>query len=303
MTPASRIDDALLGPVRRDPKAGRGYSILARSSTGEDLADLRHPWCGFRAPDEEEPGRLDKAVYGGLHMNHFGHFLLEAMSRLWFLRAHPGATVLWHSLDLPVPHAPWPGRMAELARLLGLGDYRNVSIKGPLRVGELVVPPHGYRPGAALDPEQARALRVVKPLPRAIDRLWLSRSALPDQFGRLLGEADLEAKLAERGWTIFHPERHPVAEQARTLARANAVAGFAGSAFHAILLLEEPPARITLVERPAITMGDYAITLPQARIVRTALASLDPRGAWTSYRIEDGPALLDLVERSAEGAA
>ena len=80
-------------PVRR--LTGGRYGFGAAGPDGRFIEGFAHPWCHPLA--EPPPGpvaRLDgTAAYGGLAMSHFGHVLLEALSRLWFLRAKPAAMV------------------------------------------------------------------------------------------------------------------------------------------------------------------------------------------------------------------
>ncbi len=122
-------EQVTLLPCARDPGSRTGYSFGVFGPDGEFVPAFAHPWCGIRQPDSFVPRRLGRFIYGGLLMDHFGHFLLGAMSRLWFIRAHPelpvlwhtiALPVLWHTIALPVPHSPWPGWLQQVWHLLGL---------------------------------------------------------------------------------------------------------------------------------------------------------------------------------------
>jgi hypothetical protein len=76
-------------------------------------------------------------------MDHFGHFILEAMARLWFIRAYPELPVLWHDIALPIPHTPWPGWRELAWRLLALDRHVHHVIHEPGRFDQVIVP----RPG------------------------------------------------------------------------------------------------------------------------------------------------------------
>jgi hypothetical protein len=47
------------------------------------------------------------------------------------------------------------------------------------------------------------------------ETLWIFRSGLPFQLGRLFGDVVLDQVMEADGDGIFHPERHPIAEQIR----------------------------------------------------------------------------------------
>ena len=288
-------------PVARLP--GHGHVLGAAGPDGRFIDAFAHRWCRPASGTPEAPAlRLDRPVaYGGLAMNHFGHFLLEALSRLWFLRDRPEVPVVWHWIDLPVPHAAWQGWREAMINLVGLGRHRHVVVRQPLALPEVVVPRPGFQPHRALHPAQAEALAVLTGDAGAPGgRVWLSRRHLPPAFGRLEGEDRLEALLMARGWTVVRPEILPVAQQAGLFAAAEVVSGFAGSAFHAVLLQARPRARLRPVIRPAVPMRDYDIIAAARGLdhaaVPAALTVLGGRGSWTSYRIDDPAALAAAVD-------
>jgi capsular polysaccharide biosynthesis protein len=162
---------------------------------------------------------------------------------------------------------------------------------------------YGFR---GLHPRQVAALAVAPtPIPplHSGDRVWLSRSALPEQFGRLLGETVLESRLVARGWTVMRPEQMGVVAQANVFAGAATVAGFAGSAFHAVLLCTAPRARLRIVRRPAIRTVHYDLV---ARTRGLDLSHLEvsqrptgPLNAWTTFEIADPESAADTIVAAA----
>jgi len=231
-------------------------------------------------------------------MDHFGHFLLEAMSRLWFIRANPQVPVLWHDIALPIPHTSWPSWRQQVWRLLGLDRHVHHVIRQPRCFGQVIVPCPGLTK-QGLHPSQAAALAVVPAQPPSGERVWLSRTALPAQFGRLLGEELLERRLAGQGWIILRPERMPVTAQVSVFAHADTVAGFAGSAFHAVLLCAAPRARLRVLCRPSVTTEIYDLIAQARGLDQTHIVvPLRPFGvvnAWTTFELEDPEAAADIV--------
>jgi capsular polysaccharide biosynthesis protein len=224
------------------------------------------------------------------------------MARLWLIRAHPELPVLWHEIALPVPHGPWPGWQQQVWHLLGLDRHDHVVIRQPRRFGHVIVPHPGLSLAHGLHPEQASALAVVPAVPPASERVWLSRTALPSQFGRLLGEEVLERHLADRGWIVLRPESMRVADQANVFARADTVAGFASSAFHAVLLCASPRARLRILRRPSVRTENYDL-IAQARglhqvYIDVALRPLGAIDAWTTFDLTDPLAAADAVDCS-----
>lgn len=188
-------------------------------------------------------------IYGGVLRPHYGHFLLESLSRAWFLRRRPDLPILWHAANGRAVLSPWH---REVFAMLGMPEGRMQVILRPTAVERVLLPDAGCVIERRLHPVQARALAVFPaPAPRPGRRLWLSRSRLPDSLSKIEGEAALEAHLEVAGWTILHPQTLPVWRQLAAMADAEEIAGFEGSAFHSVLLLDGCRARLTLLRRSA----------------------------------------------------
>jgi len=281
-----------------------GRHVFGAWGPDERFVDaFAHPWCQpALARLGSAPERFETpVVYGGMAMNHFGHFVLEALSRLWFLRDRPELPILWHWIDLPVPHSAWEGWMDQVMALVGLGQRRNIMLRAPVFARQIIVPRHGFQSCAFLHPDQASALAVVVGDAGAPGgRIWLSRRGLPPQFGGVEGEEALEALLSARGWTVLEPEALTVAQKAGLFAAADIVSGFAQSAFHAVLLQAAPRARLRPVIRPSVTMQDYEI-VAAARGLDFAAITADltetvARASWSNYRLENAAALAEAVD-------
>jgi capsular polysaccharide biosynthesis protein len=297
---ATTFEHVALLPCMPDRRSPSGYSFGAIGPDGAIIPAFDHPWCEHRQPDGFVPRRLGTFIYGGLLMDHFGHFLLEAMSRLWFIRAHPELPVVWHEIRLPVPHTCWPGWWHQLWQLLGLDHHRHHVIREPRRFGRVIVPQPGLSLNDGLHPAQATALAVLPPQPPSGERVWLSRAALPERFGRLLGEELLQQRLAELGWKIRYPETVPVADQVATFAQATIVAGFAGSAFHAVLLCVQPRARLCILSRPSIATDVYDVIaqargIDQKHIAVPLLRPSERVNAWTTFELASPEAAAEAV--------
>ena len=279
-------------PCRRDGRGRSGYSFGVHASDGSALEQFAHPWCAFRDPEPAARQFTDKVIYGGLLMDHLGHFLLEAMSRLWFIREHPEFPIVWHWIDLPVPHNAWPGWLNEAWTLLGLNARRNHVVRDPIACHRVVLPQSGLLAGDALHQRQAEALACVVPdTATKGGRVWFSRAALPQRFGRIEREDELEKALEAKGWTVVRPETLSLAAKANVFAQADVVAGFAGSAFHAALLSRAPRARLILLERPSVQWDHYRAVAAARRLeltcVTVELEALGPINAWTTFRLLD----------------
>ena len=138
-------------------------------------------------------------------------------------------------------------------------------------------------------------------------RLFISRSALEGEVRRVDQEPVLEALLAERGWTIFHPQQHSLAEQVAAYRSAQVISGFEGSALHGLALLGDAaagPGLVLLGDNPS---PDYFLQF-RAQCLRgffiqcTQVDPADESAEWVRRRLLLGSpdTLADLLDTLAE---
>lgn len=300
----TELDWVTLAAVRSPQGPWGKHYIGAFDQNGDFLQGFAHPWCGIdpmpEAPITQYHGT---AIYGGLAMHHVGHFLLEGLSRLWCLKRYPELPIIWHWIDLPIPHPDDRGWQKELVGLLGLAQRRHIFLRQPLRVARLLLPSPGFRSGQFLHPLQAAVLGCVTgPETLPGKRIWLSRSALPDLFGRVAGEDEVEVLLSALGWTIIHPERESMRRSAEFFREAELVSGFIGSAFHTLLLHASPSARLRPVMRPGIPLADYRIAAAAKGLdfaaIEMPMTALDQRASWTNFRLHAPEDLVNILAKS-----
>ncbi|TPQ52644.1 hypothetical protein C2U72_02175 [Prosthecomicrobium hirschii] len=244
MTLVSRsYRNVCLTPLRPASDPTWLFAYGAHDETGAAIEDLRfrrgQRLSQFVPVPSEEPRRLaGDHLFAGILFNHYGHFLLEGLTRLWALRAAaPDRPILWlRHYDRPM--RTWHG---QIFALFGIDPARFQFVEGPTRIDSLEVPEPGWMSPTRYEPDYFDAIRLRRGTPATAGRkVWLSRSRLAANQGRIVGEADLEAVLQHHGWDIVHPETLSVAEQIDRLDGAEHIAGFEGSAFHTLLFMDVP---------------------------------------------------------------
>lgn len=199
--------------------------------------------CAHDGPWQQIAG---PAIYvGNLFAGHFGHFLTEATSRLWYVLERP---------DLPIIHhggSARPRFVLDLLDGLGVSMDRVMDLPSPAVVDELHVPApsfvlqsHVHRVQRRVGDAYARGIGL-RPGGVGADAtpLYLSRSRLDSGRRRLAGEADIERALRGVGARVIHPQEIPLVEQAAALATHDPVIGPRGSAFFTALLTPDTHTR------------------------------------------------------------
>jgi hypothetical protein len=188
-------------------------------------------------------------IFAGHFMSHYGHFLLETLSRLWFIKQYPRIPIVFIRIDNNPVHE-WH---LEFFEKLGVRNEIH-WIEEQTVVDELLIPDAGYIIASRFWESQAQALALVGPVPTKVGKkVWLSRSDL--NKGVILNEHIVEAILVQNGWTIYHPQHDSFDVQLEMLADAEIIAGIEGSAFHSLVLMPHFAGKAVLIGR--VVNGNY----------------------------------------------
>ena len=210
-------------------------------------------------PDRHIRGRW---LWGGALFDHFGHFLVESLSRFWALDKVPDVRGV-----IFIPQRPRRGKQLlefqkDILELFG----RPVPVRivhRPTRVAELVVPGQGMglaksdagpedRCITAGTPEMHRCFRdrfAAGIAPEGPGRLFVSRAALEPKIGGLLGEDRIGRLLASAGYEVFHPEKADIRTQIARYRAAEKIILTDGSAAHLFAYVARPDQDVAYIAR------------------------------------------------------
>lgn len=210
-------------------------------------------------PERPDPATLadlpGRHLYGGVGRVHFGHFLVESISRLWALDhlERPVDSVLFSPVFGRSPRMVFGRTLKELITAL-CGDVAITPIAVPTRVEEIVVPSQGigHLAWSTGTPEFRRFVRSrlqARYAPNGPEKLYVSRTRLAHDDKLVDKEDSIEELMARAGYTVFHPERYSIREQAEHYLAARVIVGADGSAFHFAAHLLQPGTRVGLIKR------------------------------------------------------
>jgi capsular polysaccharide biosynthesis protein len=228
------------------------YRHLARPKNGNRFVDDIAPDFGRMSrdkPTELLPGaffHLDSEYRG-----HFGHALTEQIARLWAWqdakRAEPDLRALLMTNRKRTTVAEWEYQLYEAA---GVSRSDVVFLDRPVRVERLLAATPMFS-----QPEYVHAgiVDVYRTIgdnlaAQAPDRDYPARIFCSRRLAKRSchNTPEVEAFFADRGFEIVYPEDYPLGEQVQLFRRAEAIAGFGGSAMFTMAFVTEPT-RVFLV--------------------------------------------------------
>jgi len=264
-----RPGGALIGGIYNSLGEPHTKSLLRRRSDRQiQFPDSNH------LPSAKKPrARVKKGIYGGILINHFGHFLLEGLSRAWAINAYPDVDVYFH-LGPREKHTAFTDLKSWQQQLLSAvltNPKRLHFISENTCFDELIVPEPGFviqnyftRTHAEALAEIGQRLKAGTELKLIEKKIWLSRSLLTK--GGVAGEKELETALEQEGFLIIHPELLPLGEQIRLFEGKNIIAGFTGSAFHTLLFAQSEGGELLHFSRTKSLNSNFGLCADQKNV-------------------------------------
>lgn len=212
--------------------------------------------------------RDEKVVYCGFLVNHWGHFLVEAVTRLWYALEGDSSIDKYVFFLGEGEEREISGNYREFFKLLKIWDKIEV-INTPTTYREVVVPQiafrcMGYYSQKYLDLFDYMAKNVVpedhwKP----IDKIYFTRSHFAKENGYEFGLDSLDDYFARNGFTILAPEKLPLGQMIYYLRNAKEVASMSGSTPHNMLFAGNGQ-KLTILER-LVMNDDHQVCINRMR--------------------------------------
>jgi hypothetical protein len=232
-------------------------------------------------------------LFGGYLFRHYGHFLIETLSRLYALKQCAHVPIIFSSTHKDI--VPWQW---DVFKLLGLRKPI-LMLTRPAVADQLMLAAPAFSLPDSITPEQIEALGAMPAPPLTDKKIWLSRSS--NLGGGLLNERELEPHLQAMGWEVVHPQFLPIRKQVALISSSARVAGLDGSAFHTALLAREIRGRLTIFCLRSASAHAYIRIarmkgFAQEEIPLAGKVSfLAGQGAERFYRLDDIDVVLDAL--------
>ncbi len=181
-----------------------------------------------------------KFLYLGFYTEHYGHFLIESLGRLWAshsLNEYDGYVFSDFVLQRNNENGISP--LSKLCLSAFNVQAKDVLIaKDIQRFQRLDVPTSMMYIGELVHPDMINILKRISTALRhsdtgqQLDKLYLSRSKLDKRKRKVVNEHNIEKIFVEHGYKVVHLQDISFPEQLALLHNAKVIAGLDGSALH-----------------------------------------------------------------------
>ena len=251
--------NATILPLRRDPSFGllfgKGGVVDCDGNYVELSAiPLR---VQYSYPFENPEYRDEKVVYCGYPVNHWGHYLIEGVTRLWYFLEND-ATIDKYVFFLDEnEEREIKGNYREFLELLKIWDKLEI-INKPITYREVIVPERGIVCLKSFTPKLLSVFDTVAenvvadPSWETPEKIYYSRSQFQKGMQFEFGFAALDNFFEKNGYTILYPEKVPLSRMIHYIRHAKVVASLSGSLPHNMLFANQGQ-KVEIVERLVIS--------------------------------------------------
>ena len=146
--------------------------------------------------------RDETVVYGGVLFGHFGHFILDALSRMWFMAKHPEIPHKYIFLKIPDNEI----KFTKFLELAGLRPDQYEVLTEPTQFAQVIIPGQAFFTNDAGHPQWLSFFDRIRnnlylPHVQTSDRLYLTRTQFERNDG--VNEEFYEQFFADHGYTVI----------------------------------------------------------------------------------------------------
>lgn len=194
----------------------------------------------YSYPFENPEYRDEKVVYCGYLVRHWGHFLIEAVARLWYFLENDTSVDKYVFVLDEKEERSIGGNYRAFFELLKIWDKLEI-INTPTTYREVIVPEMGTR---VLQYYSPKLLKVFDTIAEnvAADPAWIpkekiffTRTQFSQGNGYEFGLDVLDNFFAKNGFEVLAPEKVPLAEVIFYIRNATEIASISGSTPHNML--------------------------------------------------------------------
>ena len=180
----------------------------------------------------------DTYIFLGEVHDHFGHFLLSTLCRLWQIKTLPESMKI--IINAGASARVNRDHVKQLFHAFGVNVDRLWSPDRPIKVRNLILPCASFEERNFVHATFAKAYNMAGDrLTHGVDLhvpgsgpIYLSKSKMTVGVRKFVNESLIEERLSAAGYTILYPETLPIGEQVAIWRLGRPIVAFNGSSLH-----------------------------------------------------------------------
>ncbi|MEF9674805.1 glycosyltransferase 61 family protein [Pectobacterium aroidearum] len=208
--------------INNGPKWGLG-GVVDSNKNFVKSSGLYRNWISFGGIYELDDMGIknidEDVIWFGFFYKHWGHFLVDFISRMWFLLSnYNGEYIVYVSSKDSID-----GNFLEFLNLLGVPGNKLLRITSPTRFKKIIIPEYSFSENEYNKSFLSIFERIINNAlvngnsisdkKNTYDRVYFSRQAFSNALSKECGESIIESVFIDNGFESVYPERLSLVEQ------------------------------------------------------------------------------------------
>lgn len=239
------VENGIILPAKIDnsknPKLWAIGGVVDSNDNFVKESTTRHLFGGYYEHNEKYDDYIDEeVVFFGPFVEHWGHFICDQISRLWYIINNPR--------KYKIAYCGWnwcngvtdiSGNYLELLELLGINKDQLINVQKPTRFKKIIIPDFSFVSSEYYSDD------FVKMIDKIVDNVNMKMEKIPRKiyFTRFFlsdndkenGEINIINYLKEDGYEVLPPEKLSFSEQVYYFNNVQTVCMISGSISHNIM--------------------------------------------------------------------
>lgn len=204
-----------------------------------------------------ETEKIDKTIiFMGPLKTHWGHFLIDFCTRLWFLCESQTEYDIAYC-GFQHKEKELPKEYVEFFSLMDITKERLHDIRRPTAVEKVIIPEQSFVPGQYFYEEFLNIFnrvtqKVNKQKYQIYDKVYFTRTKLYNK--REIGEELIEKIFSNNGFKVLSPEKLTVSEQIAYVSNCKVFASLEGTVAHNIIFAQKETKQIILTKHKYVNL-------------------------------------------------
>lgn len=223
-------------------------------------SELGKLWGGKYEYDEDNIDTINEEVlFLGPFIAHWGHFICDEISRLWYYVQNPGNyKIVYCSWLFGQDISDWKiyGNFLELINLIGIKESQLINIVKPTRFRKIIIPEPSFISRKYYTQEYKQMIDVIvsningKGISK-LDKVYFTRQNFSEAQNKEYGENEIVDFFKANGYTVLAPEELSVREQIFYFQNCSSIAMISGTISHNLIFASEG-LKVTILNKISI---------------------------------------------------
>lgn len=248
------VEDGIILPVLKtneyNTSKGAGGVIDKEFNYIESSAQLAHNmknrvYGKYNIENEKIEYNNETVIYGNFFYKHWGHFIIDILSRLWYLLEDnsENKTKIAFTTMINDESTKIDGNYKEFFNLFGISDDRILLINKPTKFKKVIIPECSIYPGKYYTKEYIKIFEKVSNSVQINynipEKIYLSRSKFKKAREKEIGEKEIEKFFNNNGYYSISPEQMTLTEQIQFFRDSKEIVCISGTLPHNVMFANE----------------------------------------------------------------